>query len=367
MVTGNKLEKINKLLQKLYYNPATGFTSSARLFSQAQKTIKNITHEQVQDWLRKQDTATRFAGLKKKFPRAVTVSSRPNEIWVADLLDMASFRGSKSHRFCLLVQDMFSRKIRGLIVQKGRSSSETAKSFKKVFQKEAPHKIFIDNDTAFQGQCNALFRKFHVTPYKSKDPVVKVSIAERTIREIKKIIYRILYAKKSLKSWIDVLEIAGKKYNKSYNRTIRMMPDEASKRRNRSLVFYNTVIRRDRKKQRQFKFKVGQIVKLARYGDFQKSYTGNFSDFLYRIYLRKYMTGVPVYFIQELLTGEEVEGAVYGQELQAVDGLDPAEIPKIAKFHGIRIKDNNEQVLIRKRGKKDAWIDYASLIPYNSL
>ncbi len=68
-----------------------------------------------------------------------------------------------------------------------------------------------------------------------------------------------------------------------------------------------------------FKFQVGQIVRILKDQTYSKSYTGNFSNILYVITEREYKTGVPVYKLKELLTGEPLIGTWYSAELKLVN------------------------------------------------
>ena len=46
----------NELLEKLYYNPRTGFIGATPLYHKAKEIDKNIKLKTVQEWLKKQAT-----------------------------------------------------------------------------------------------------------------------------------------------------------------------------------------------------------------------------------------------------------------------------------------------------------------------
>jgi hypothetical protein len=147
-----------------------------------------------------------------------------------------------------------------------------------------------------------------------------------------------------------------------------MTPECAEKVKNQARVFYNTVTEAEIRNKRlglEFKFDLGQVVRILKDQTFQKSYTGNYSNMLYKIVSREKKSGVPVYSLNELLTGEDVKGIFYNEELKPVT-INETELPEVDAIHGVRLDNEQEQVLVSYKAnpKKRFWIFYDELIPY---
>ena len=51
-----------QILRGLYYNPATGYKSAERLYNKALEEGLNVSRKAVKEWLKSQDTFTRYLG-----------------------------------------------------------------------------------------------------------------------------------------------------------------------------------------------------------------------------------------------------------------------------------------------------------------
>lgn len=222
------------------------------------------------------------------------------------------------------------------------------------------------------GEFNAnvnlkVYKKYGIHYYTTFDLGSKVGIVERAIRSIKERLFKILASQDSWR-WTDDLGVILDVYNRTYNRVLKMTPNQAAKEENEPEVFYNTVTKPEMKnleRNLQFRFEVGDTVRIQRSQMYQKAYTGNFSDIIYVIYRRSRISGIPVYYLRELLTGEEILGSFYGPELQAVK-VDMKKVADIEKIYATRLTpDNEEEVKVRLRGdKKTQWVKYKTLLGY---
>lgn len=363
------MESTNKILKGLYYDTKSpaGFSTARKLWVAARKKKPGITLKQVQQWLKAQDIYSKFARPRRKFSRATFVSNHPNQIWVADLADLSPLkRYNNGYKYLLICQDLFTRKLKALVAQKNKTAKLTSESFDKIFTKEHPAKLGTDRGTEFLGRpSKEIYKKYGVEHYTSYDVGAKMATVERAILEVKKRMYKIMAHQNSWK-WVGLLPDIMKVYNDTYNRTLRMTPNEAGLEQNEADVFYNSVTRaEDRKleKKLKFHFEIGQPVRVQKDQVFGKSFVGAFSDIIYVVYARDKKTGIPMYYLKELLTGEEIEGGFYGPELQPVE-IDQNKVAKIDKIYGIRLNPENQQEIKAKfNGEKQAkWILYKDLL-----
>lgn len=362
---------IDKLLREIYYDkkhPA-GFSSQIKLYREAKKRQPKITLLQVKKWWTTQKIPTRFSKATKKFTRTTFAAPYAHHTYLSDLADFWKLaRYNDGFRWLIVVQDLFSRKLIALFGQRTKTSRDTAKSLDKVFAIRAPKKFLTDKGGEFAGECKSIYKKYGIYHYTTKDVTQKVAPTERAILVIKQRLFKMMNSEKRFR-WIDKLDAVVHAYNNSYNRTLDMTPLEAEKKENQAKVFHNSVTRAEVKHKLQyrdkFKYEVGQVVRILKDQTFQKSYTGNYSNMLYRIYNREFKFGVPVYYLKELLTGEEVTGGFYTDELKPVS-IDESALPKVKAIHDVRLDNEQEQVLVsfQSNPKKKIWVFYDDLIPY---
>ena len=134
----------------------------------------------------------------------------------------------------------------------------------------------------------------------------KSVVAERFIRTLKNKIYKYMTSI-SENVYIDKLDGIVKKYNNTYNTSIKMKPVN---------VKDNTYI--DFKKEvndKNPKFKVGDHVRISKYKNiFAKGYIPNWSEEIFII--KKIKNTVPWTHVINDLNGEETIGTFYENELQ---------------------------------------------------
>lgn len=361
-------DELGEKLGAIYYNvdsPA-GYSTKNKLWKQAKKEIPSLTLKQVSHWWATQSIPTRFALAKKKFPRAIFVTHKANYTWLGDLADFTKLSYfNKGFKWLLIVQDLFSRKLIALIALKNKTSKETAAALQGLFTLQSPSKFLTDKGGEFLGKCKEIYLQYNVHHYVTHDVTQKVAPVERALLVVKQRLFKIM-AKEATWKWIDKLAAIVDVYNKSLNRNLGMSPNEAAEPINQSKVFYNTVTRHVNKRNIPFKFEVGQVVRILKDQTFSKSYTGNYSNVLYEIYEREKKSGVPVYFLKELLTSVKYTGSFYQQELKLVH-VDKTKLPNIQAIHGTRLDRDQEQVLIDIPTGGRKWMNYEDLIPYKKV
>ena len=112
----------------------------------------------------------------------------------------------------------------------------------------------------------------------------------------------------------DKLDKLVNDYNSTKHSSIKMTPVEASIRKNEKIVrsnLYGNSIKPDKPK-----FVVGDHVRISKYKRlvFDKGYTPNWTEEIFVI--DKVLPTKPVTYSIVDLTGEEIKGSFYGQELQ---------------------------------------------------
>ena len=352
----------------------SGYSTPRKLWRQLHKSHPNISLSKVKQWYSTQEVPSRFAQAKKRYPRSVFITSGQHVQWLADLADLPSLaRYNKGYRYILVVQDLFTRRLLGLTGLKTKTSKEVANALQSIISslQVSPKVFFTDKGGEFKGAVNAVYHKYGIEHVTSKDISQKAAPTERLIHFIKTKLFKDMAAKNT-NYWLDKLDAVITAVNSDYSRTLGMSRNEAALPENKAKVYLKTVIQPEmknmtlRKGKDEFQYKVGDIVRILMDQPFGKSYLGNYSQVLYTVKDHKFRGGVPVYFLQELLTKEPIEGSFYEQEIKKVIlPTNQAPVKNIENIYSFRMMDNKEQVQVSYPGMKGKhWINYSDLINY---
>ena len=97
-------------LRDIYYNPKTGYQSAERLYQKALEDGLSVSRKQVKDWLRSQDTYTRYKQIVRKHKFRQTKVNYLGEQIQMDLVDMGSYKNkNKGYYWILTSIEILSR------------------------------------------------------------------------------------------------------------------------------------------------------------------------------------------------------------------------------------------------------------------
>ena len=87
----NEIEK-EQQLREIYCNPRTGFQSAERLYQKALEGGLNVTRKEVKEWLKSQDTYTRYKPIIRKHKFRQMIVYYLGEQLQVDLVDMGKYK-----------------------------------------------------------------------------------------------------------------------------------------------------------------------------------------------------------------------------------------------------------------------------------
>ena len=218
---------------------------------------------------------------RKNYPTNKIVYEHIDEIWSIDLADFSDYKTSnnKGFRYIFIVIDNFSKYL-WAIPLKNKYSQTITNEYSNIIttSKRKPLKIESDRGTEFY---NSIFQNFlksknihHYSRYTDKRP----SIAERVIRTIRNLLKKPVF-EKGKASWIDEIQSVIKQYNNTIHHSIKMTPNQASKKSNEKLVYNNL---KDNRKIQKPKYKLGDLV---RTGDIKRVFSkGDSTNYSYKLY-----------------------------------------------------------------------------------
>ena len=218
---------------------------------------------------------------RKHYPTNKIVYNHVDEIWSIDLADMIDYKisNNKGFRYIFTVIDNFSKYLFAIPLKNKYSQTITNELSNIITtSKRKPNKIESDRGLEFY---NSIFQNFlksksihHYFRFTDKRP----SIAERVIRTIRNLLKKPVF-KKGKADWISELPSVVKKYNNTIHSSIKITPNQASRKVNERKVYYNL---KDKRSKLNPKFKIGQLVRTA---DIKKVFSkGDSTNYSYKLY-----------------------------------------------------------------------------------
>ena len=216
----------------------------------------------------------------KNYPTNKIIYNHVDKIWSIDLADMIDYKiSNKGYRYIFIVIDNFSKYL-WAIPLKNKYSQTITNEFSNILttSKRKPLKIESDRGAEFY---NSIFQNFlksksiqHFSRYTDKGP----SIAERVIRTIRNLLKKPVFLAGNA-NWLSELPPIIKQYNNTIHHSIKMTPNQASKKSNERKVFSNL---KDKREIQKPKYKLGQRVRTA---DIKKVFSkGDSTNYSYQLY-----------------------------------------------------------------------------------
>jgi hypothetical protein len=102
--------ELEKELRDIYYNPKTGYQSAETLYQKALAEGLGVTRKQVKEWLKTQDTYTRYKPIVRRHQFRQTSVEYLGEQIQMDLVDMSKYRNkNKGYNWILTAVELLSR------------------------------------------------------------------------------------------------------------------------------------------------------------------------------------------------------------------------------------------------------------------
>jgi hypothetical protein len=309
------------------------------------------------------DTHTLHREYKKpKYRNPIYVYSLREHIQM-DLIDMAVYaKYNDGITFLMVAVDAFSKKA-WVKTMKNKSADVSLEKIKELVQEIQPpmKAVFLDRGTEFKNKkVQAFLREKNIKmihPYSE----TKAPIVERFNRTLKDLIFKYFDGLETNR-YIDVIDELVSSYNNRGHRTLRYLtPNEAEKEINKSKVlsalndYYTKAVGGIKK--RKPKYKVGQKVRINKYGDkLRRGFKARFNEEYFEIVSINTRMPIPMYRIKSLNDGETIRGGFYANELQPVEG----DLYKIEKFLKQKTIRGKKKLFVKWRGFDDrhnSWID----------
>jgi hypothetical protein len=320
-------------LKRIYSTPGESgaFSSSLKLYKILKSKGYYITQKDVQKWLDQQYVYTIHQNRRVIFKRNPIIAQRIDHIWQADILFLPDIGSYNDRKPCSLVCiDVVSR-YTWVESMRNKSGDSTAKAFENILKRtngRKPSKLQTDKGTEFYNhKFKSMLKKYNITLYSSESDQ-KAAIAERVIKEIKKLIYRFMDERQTNR-YIDVLQDLVKTYNHTFHSRIKMAPKDVTIDREGEVLenLYGHLWKQDTydNKNNKPRFNTGDHVRIsfARL-PFTKGYKGYWSTEIFTIHTVKFHYPFKMYKLRDN-ANEILKGLFYEHELKLA-------LPKSQRF-----------------------------------
>ncbi|CAK5080451.1 unnamed protein product [Meloidogyne enterolobii] len=289
-------------------------------------------------------------------------------------IDLADFqqlsRHNKGYRYLLLGIDVLSKRVFGIPV-KSKKMDEMMESIKELISQMPmkPHRIFSDKGTEFKNnQMKEFFEKEDIQKLEATHSIVKASLAERAIRNVKQRLYRYFSQYKTL-NWVDVIQKILEGINKSKSRVHGMRPIDVNFENAQEV--WEKIYGKDElltkkrilKGSKKPKLKKEDFVRMAvGKGVFEKGYIPNWGDEILTVDKVKEESRPVKYKLRDG-KGEKFKGSFYSEELSKVrkDADTEYRIEKV--FRKRKTPEGTYELLVKFIGYPEKeWIQENQLV-----
>lgn len=307
-------------LNEMYSTPGESgaFSSTNKLYDLLKKEGYTMKRSDVQNWLKKQYTYSIHRHRVLTFPRNPIIANYPDHNWQADILFLPDLTTFNNRKPCMLLCiDVVSR-YAWVEPMSNKSGIQTAQAFQKILSRSAercPEKLQTDKGKEFYNKHFEAVMKQHGIIHYSTESDKKAAIAERCIKEIKKLIYRFLSTYQTNR-YIDDLQNIVQTYNSTVHGSIGMPPQDVNDSTLAQVLknLYGHLWEKDATSKP--KYQIGDFVRISiAPHHFQKGYKGFWTTEIFTIDGIKRNHPKIMYRLKDA-NDEVIKGLFYEEEIQ---------------------------------------------------
>ena len=273
-----------------------------------------------------------FKSARKNFLRRRVIIKGMDDLWQGDLVEMIPFaKFNNNYRYLLTVIDSFSKKAWAIPV-KNKTAEDVTKATNTILannEKRIPKNFQSDKGKEFYNQQFTELMKKHGINHYSTYSNLKASIVERFNRTLKNLMYKEFHVQGNYK-WIHIIDNLLDKYNNTIHSKIKLKPNQVNKKNEKKILksVYNRM-----KIINVPKFVQGDMVRISKNrGIFDKGYLPSWTTEIFKI--RKVKLTIPITYLLTDLSGDNILGSFYEQELQKTKYPNIYLVEKVIKRRG---------------------------------
>lgn len=258
--------------------------------------------------------------VRKKFQKRKILTLGKDDLWAADLIIMKQYENENNgFGYMLNIIDTFSKYVWSVPLKK-KNGIVVSKAFKDVLENVKSHNhstpklLHTDKGLEFENRLlKELLDEYKIKMYHTES-LEKSAIIERFNRTLNQKM-KIRFEVNGNKNWIDILQELVNEYNKKdIHRSIGIRPAEVDAKNENEILRY--LFKKSGKNGNgKKKFKIGNRVRITKSKKtFANKYEANWTKEIFEI--SEILETSPLTYKIKDLSGEEIQGAFYPEELQ---------------------------------------------------
>ena len=355
---------LNTYLNDLYLDPArpSSFSSIEKVYRQARKDGKNVTRDQVKQFLQGVRSYTVHRPAPSRFPRRKVTTAGINDLIQIDLVDLQSLAAyNDGYRYLFVAIDVFSKRLWAFPIR-DKTQTSTIQAMQAVLDTlpSPPARVEQDRGREFGLRFKRFLEGYGIIWSHATNATLKCQTVERVNRSLKGRLFRYFSYARSWR-YLEVLPALVDSYNHTYHSTLQMAPVDVTPQ-NEAKVWWRRFGSTVHGSDPRPLFRVGDTVRIRiRKATFTKGYEPTFSEATYRIY--KVIASRPVTYRLEDSLGNRFNQVFYAQDLSLF--TEPSGIWYIDRIIRTRKSGRNKELLVRWLGYSplhDQWIKESDLL-----
>ena len=298
--------RIEQIIKNSYYNPKTGFQSSAKLYKKLKIKYPEITHSKISDVINAQQTHQIHTIAKLTTEHYNQTKALGFGEIQMDLLDLSVYKSQNNgYRYILMATDIYSRKLftRPLKTKSARETLNATKLIEKEMEPIKIESIILDKGKEYN---NSLFKthfKDAILFFKEPDIFNSgLAIVDRYCRTFRDIFKRYITAHATTR-YISILQKITDNINNTENSTTKHTPND----------IWNGIAVNEETQRDTIKLQQGDTVRIRQNPvEFTKKITPRYSN---EVFIIERLDGLGYrlsgkrkkYFVSELLKVESPE------------------------------------------------------------
>ena len=232
--------------------------------------------------------------VRNKFKKRRVLVNGIDKIWAADLVDMQAFsKFNRGIKYLLAVIDVFS-KYGYLIPLKDKTGKSVASALKTIFKERKPEKMWVDKGKEFYNKDVKELIELYSTENEEKSSVVEIWIKTMKERMWK------YFTDNNTNHYVNILPDLVEDYNDMRHSSIKMMPVEASKKKNELTVWRYLYPEDLEISDIKPNFSIGDKVRISKKKKtFEKGYTTRWTEEIFTIVEVKHTSRIKLLILTE--------------------------------------------------------------------
>ena len=257
----------------------------------------------IRQWLNNQDSYSLQKQARHRFRTPNVRVTSIGEKFDIDLMSVSNLaKENDGVQYLLFAIDILSKRL-WVKPLKNKTAKAVIAAMRQILTEMKPIKIRSDKGSEFANQWFKKYMKDNGIYFFTTQNKPQASIVERSQRNIRSLLYRLMRHKGNYR-YIDDLDKIIANYNGSPHRSLNYMAPDNVNKSNEADVWAYMYLKKPKsvaKTKHVFRFKIGDFVRISFLKQpFRKAYQDQYTTEVFRISGRLLLQGIPMYKLKDL-------------------------------------------------------------------